>query len=60
MLWDIFFGSFPYKKEQKLLARACGVPFGWRSGGRLATTLVATISIKAKVRSNGEIRFRVV
>ena len=41
MLWDIFFGSFPYKKEQKLLARACGVPVGWRSGSRLATMLVA-------------------
>ena len=27
------------------LARACGVPVGRRSGGRLATTLVATISI---------------
>ena len=25
-----------------LLARACGVPVGWRSGGRLAMTLVAT------------------
>ena len=28
-----------------LLARACGVPVGRRSGGRLATTLVATINV---------------
>ena len=27
----------------KSLARAWGVPVGWRSGGRLATTLLATI-----------------
>ena len=28
-----------------ILARACGIPVSWRSGGRLATTLVATINI---------------
>ena len=27
------------------LARACGVPVGRRSGGRLATKLVATINV---------------
>ena len=30
---------------QLLLARACGVPVGRRSGGRLAMTLVATINL---------------
>ena len=29
----------------KILARACGVPVGRRSGGRLATTLVVTINV---------------
>ena len=29
----------------QILAQACCVPFGWRSGGQLATTLVATINI---------------
>ena len=29
----------------EILARACGIPVGWRSGGRLATTLVATINV---------------
>ena len=32
-------------EETVLLARACGVPVGRRSGGRLATTLVATKNI---------------
>ena len=27
------------------LAQVCGVPVDWRSGGRLATTLVATINV---------------
>ena len=34
-LWDI-------QQESAILARACGVSVGRRSGGRLATTLVAT------------------
>ena len=33
----------PARDQQ--LARACGVPAGRRSGGRLATTLVATINV---------------
>merc|ERR1711954_369038 len=28
-----------------ILARACGIPVGWRSGGRLAMTLMATINV---------------
>ena len=30
---------------KKLLAQACGIPVGRRSGGRLAMTLVATINV---------------
>ena len=30
---------------KQILARVCGVPVGWRSGGRLASTLVATINV---------------
>ena len=30
---------------KKLLARGCGIPVGRRSGGRLATTLVAIINV---------------
>ena len=33
------------KSLDLFLARACGVPVGGRSGGRLATTLVATINV---------------
>ena len=31
-------------KEWRMVAQACGVPVGQCSGGRLATTLVATIN----------------
>ena len=34
-----------FTQVQKQLARACGVPVGRRSGGRLATTLVDTINV---------------
>ena len=34
-----------YNENLNLLARACGVPVGRRSGGRLAMTLVATINV---------------
>ena len=35
-------GRLYVRLRQALLARACGVSVGWRSGGRLATMLVAT------------------
>ena len=34
-----------FVKTNVILARACGVPVGRRSGGRLATRLVATINV---------------
>ena len=36
---------FCRKLQWRLLARACGVPVGRRSGGRLAMTLVATNNV---------------
>ena len=33
------------KGTEVILARACGIPVGRRSGGRLPTTLVATINV---------------
>ena len=41
------------------LARACGVPVGRRSGGRLATKLVATINvIIAKLSSSWQVQYQ--
>ena len=37
-------GHHTHNVGKSQLARACGVPVGRRSGGRLATTLVATIN----------------
>ena len=34
---------FIYTLDDSFFAQACGVPVGWRSGGQLATTLVATL-----------------
>ena len=44
--WDLpRLGICKFNNKVQLLARACGVPVGLRSGGRLAMTLVATINV---------------